>query len=311
MALAAFAAQPPQPGAMALRQVVAWQVALERAGFSPGIIDGKLGARTLLALRELQRARGQPAAGRPDPAEILGACPEDAICAYTVRQSDMDQVTGACRGWLEKSKAKRLGYRSLGDELAEEFHCSAAVLSALNDHADLARLKVGDRVAVPTVAPSENRRAAQLEINLAEKAIRCFDEDGRTVALFHCSIAREADHRPLGRLKVVSVTRNPQYLFDPAMWPEARSIHHKLVIPPGPRNPVGLYWIALDRPGYGIHGAANPELIGKTGSHGCFRLTNWDAVRLSRMVRPGTRVDVVDGQAHAPGSEQAALGRAM
>ena len=295
----AFAAQSPQSkaGPVPLREIVAWQVALEGAGFSAGIIDGKLGPKTFLALREWQRAHGLPVTGRLDAAtaEALGVRGDEAVCSYTIQQIDADQVTGPFTGWLDKSKAKRLGYRNLGDELAEKFHCSPALLSALNDHADIARLKVGDTLTAPAVAPAEIPPTARLGINLSEKVIRCFDGDGCTVALFHCSIAREADRRPLGSLKVVCAIPNPEYLFDPEMWVEVRGIHSKLTIPPGPRNPVGLCWIAMDRPGCGIHGTPNPELIGKTGSHGCFRLTNWDAVRLSGMVSPGTPVEIVIG----------------
>lgn len=303
LAAAAFAAParqlatgPARADTAPLLQIVAWQVALEREGFSPGVIDGKPGPKTLLALRELQSARGQAVTGRLDDAaaEALGLCCDDAVLEYTVQQADADEVTGSFKGWLDKSKATRLGYLNLTDELAEKFHCSMALLSALNKDADLAKLKVGDSVTVPPVAASECPRAARLLINLSEKVIHCFGEDGREVALFHCSIAREADRRPLGSLKVASVTRNPEYLFDPEMWREVKGINHKLVIPPGPRNPVGVCWIALDHPGFGMHGTPNPELIGKTGSHGCFRLTNWDAERLSGMVRHGTPVDILN-----------------
>ena len=319
LAAAAFAAQAPQPrtgpgraGPAPLRQIVAWQVALEREGFSPGVIDGKPGPKTLLALRELQRARGQAVTSGLDAAaaEALGVRYDDGVRQYTVQRMDADQVTGAFKGWLDRSKARRLGYRDLADELAEKFHCSLALLSALNKHTDIAEVQVGDRVAVPAVAPSESPHAARLEVNLSEKVIRCIGEAGQMVALFHCSIARDAERQPLGSLKVAGVTRNPEYLFDPDTWREVKGIDRRLVIPPGPRNPVGLCWIALDRPHCGMHGTPNPELIGKTGSHGCFRLTNWDAVRLSGMVRPGTPVEIVSvgcgslphaaGRAHRP-----------
>ena len=310
LAATAFAAQAPQPetgpkraDTTPLRQIVAWQVALERQGFSPGVIDGKPGPKTLLALSELQRARGQTVTGRLDvaAAEALGLRCDDAaaVLQYTLQQTDADQVTGPFKGWLDKSKATRIGYRNLADELAEKFHCSLALLSALNNNMDLAKLKVGDSVTVPAVTPSESPHAARLKVNLSEKVIRCFNEDGRMVALFHCSIARDAERRPLGSLKVAGVTRDPEYLFDPEMWSEVKGIDRKLVIPPGPRNPVGLCWIALDRPGFGMHGTPNPELIGKTGSHGCFRLTNWDAVRLSGMVRHGTPVEILNAESQA------------
>ena len=229
-------------------------------------------------------------------AAALGVRCDEGVCAYTIQPADADQVTGPFKGWLSRSKARRIGYRNLREELAEKFHCSTALLSALNPAADIARLKVGDKLDVPAVAPFEGSQAARLKIVLSKKVIRCLDQDGGPLAVFHCSIARKVDRRPVGAFKIARIARNPEYLLDPDMWPEVKGIDRRLVIPPGPRNPVGLCWIALDRRGYGIHGTPNPELIGKTGSHGCFRLTNWDAVRLSGMVRPGTPVQIVTAE---------------
>jgi lipoprotein-anchoring transpeptidase ErfK/SrfK len=114
------------------------------------------------------------------------------------------------------------------------------------------------------------------------------------------NVAKATVRRPSGRRvnvpglpsahSVTGITENPAYRFDPSMWPEVKGGKSALIIPPGPRNPVGLCWIALSLSGYGIHGSPAPEMIGKTGSHGCFRLTNWDAVRLGRMIKPGTPV---------------------
>ena len=110
------------------------------------------------------------------------------------------------------------------------------------------------------------------------------------MGLFHCSVAAEVAKRPSGETIVKGIIFDPEYLFDPEHWPEVKGIDRKLTIRPGPRNPVGLCWIALDLPGYGMHGSPRPEQIGKTGSHGCFRLTNWDAVRLGHMLAAGARV---------------------
>src|SRR5262249_49506493 len=114
--------------------------------------------------------------------------------------------------------------------------------------------------------------------------------------LFHCSIAANPDKRPAGSASIVSVTIDPVYCFDPAMLPEVKNVDQKLLIAPGPRNPVGRCWIALSLPGYGIHGTPNPEMIGKTGSDGCFRLANWDALRLGTMVKAGTPITFVTNE---------------
>jgi hypothetical protein len=129
-----------------------------------------------------------------------------------------------------------------------------------------------------------------MEIDLSEKIVRVLDRERKLIGLFHCSIAKDREKLPSGSASVVVITENPKYTFDPKMWPEVKGVDRKLLIPPGPRNPVGRCWIGLSLPGYGIHGSPNPEMIGKTGSHGCFRLTNWDALRLAGMIRVGTRV---------------------
>ena len=127
--------------------------------------------------------------------------------------------------------------------------------------------------------------------------MQVFGEQTNLLAHFPCSIAQKVDKRPVGELRVAVVAPDPDYTFDPAVFlesPEARQLSTKLILPPGPNNPVGAAWIGLDKPGYGIHGTPNPEQVGKTESHGCFRLANWNAQWLLKVVRIGTPVYVVD-----------------
>ena len=212
--------------APATREILQLQIALEREGFSPGIVDGKTGPKLALAV-------------------------------------------------------------------AERFHCTRALLDRLNPSANMTILKEGDTLTVPAIEKPKPLRASRLQIHLGQKVIRAFDRGGKTIALFHCSIAKDESKRPSGTTTILSITTNPAYRFDPAMWPEVTNVNQKLLIPPGPRNPVGLCWIALSLPGYGIHGSPTPEMIGKTGSHGCFRLTNWDAQRLGGMVEPAMPVEFI------------------
>ncbi|MFO0973990.1 MAG: L,D-transpeptidase [Phycisphaerae bacterium] len=182
--------------------------------------------------------------------------------------------------------------------MAERGHCTRALLARLNPGKSLDGLAVGDVLTLPNVATEPPlARAARLVVNLAVKQVQPVARDGRALGLFHCSIAKHKEKRPSGRCTVKVVSPDPVYVFDPKMWPEVKGVDRKLVIPPGPRNPVGQFWIGLSLPGYGIHGTPEPELIGKTGSHGCFRLANWDAVRLGRMVRPGIPVEFVNSAA--------------
>jgi lipoprotein-anchoring transpeptidase ErfK/SrfK len=195
--------------------------------------------------------------------------------------------------WLSRASMPGEGPGAAGslDQLvAERYHCSRALLATLNPGRDLGRLAPGDKLIVPLVGPrGEVPPADRLDVDTAAKVIRAFAGD-RLVGLFHCSIAARHAKVPTRPASVTGITENPTYRFDPSMWPEVKGINHALIIPPGPRNPVGLCWIALSLPGYGMHGSPAPEMIGKTGSHGCFRMTNWDALRLARMIKPGTPV---------------------
>ncbi|HOW71940.1 MAG TPA: L,D-transpeptidase [Phycisphaerae bacterium] len=291
------------PGAVtewesSLRRNVAWQVALDNLGFSPGLIDGQIGFKTQIATKEFQRVRGLPVTGELDDAtaKALAVDPDGVLGKYTVEAADLAEIGPCPQSWVAKSKLVRLGHESLDDVLAEKFHCKKALLNTLNPGKSLNHLKAGAQVVVPILdGRQEWPAAACLEVNLAEKIIRVIGPDRRLIALFHCSIAANKAKLPDQDAEVIKVAANPVYSFDPKMWPEVKErITEKLEIPPGPRNPVGRFWIGLSLPGYGMHGTPNPELIGKTGSHGCFRLANWDAIRLGKMVRLGLPVRFVN-----------------
>lgn len=281
-----------------LRRNVAWQVALDRFGFSPGVIDGRIGPKTKWTTREFQRVRGLPRTGDLDKVttEALKPTPHDVFARYTIDPADAEQVGPAPLSWKARSQLKFLGHKNLRDAVAEKFHCSRGLLARLNPGRDLDQLQVGDRLVVPRVQTRNDWPAARmLEIDLTDQFIRVIGTDREVIAVFHCSVAASRAKLPRRDAKVTVVVRDPHYTFDPAMWPDVdEDIDRKLDIPAGPRNPVGRCWIGLDLPGYGIHGTPEPELIGHTGSHGCFRLANWDALRLAAMVRPGTRVDFVN-----------------
>ena len=296
-----------------IRGDLAWQIALDRESFSPGVIDGKPGAKTALATREYQRAHGLAGTGTLDAAtaSALQVNPGSALGTYTVDAGDVSAVGPAPKSWLAKSQLQYLGYESVVAGVAEKFHCSQNLLARLNPGVSLARLKAGDKVIVPAVQQSQAMPAGtRVEINLSEKVIRVFGGQNQLVGLFHCSIAAKASKRPNGPARVVMIAPNPTYLFKPSMYPEVKNINHELTIPPGPRNPVGLCWIGLNLPGYGMHGTPNPEMIGKTGSHGCFRLANWDAVRLGRMIHVNTPVQIYTRTPAAPTAPRPGAGLA-
>lgn len=296
----AVSAQETESG---LRRSIAWQVALENIGFSPGLIDGNPGRKTRIATWEFQRVKGLPRTGELDKAtaEALKLDLDGAIVHYTVQPENHKDIEPVPHSWVAKSKMNFLGYDNLEECLAERCHCTRGLLRQLNPGKNLNSLKVGDRFIGPAVAvPDKPPQAGSLEVNLNDKIIRVIDRDKQLAALFHCSIPASKAKLPSGSAEVEFVAPDPEYTFDPKMWPEvSEKITSKLTIPPGPRNPVGRCWIQLTLPGVGMHGTPNPEMIGKTGSHGCFRLTNWDALRLARMVKAGTPVKFVNTPSEA------------
>jgi lipoprotein-anchoring transpeptidase ErfK/SrfK len=240
----------------------------------------------------------------PLVAEALGVDPAQAFAIYTISEEDLRQVTGRQpQDWLARAALKRLGYEDLEDALAERFHTSRAFLRSLNPQTRINRSASQTQIWVPNIRPFPNRlwttrpikapqQAASLVIDIEAKCIRALSAEGVVLALFPCSIALDPTKIPRGDLTITIISTEPNYTFNPKAWPEVQNIHKILSIAPGPRNPVGLVWIALSRPGYGIHGTPHPEQIGKTGSHGCFRLSNWNALRLAGLVRPNLPVHV-------------------
>jgi len=287
----------PEAHELSREETIAWQAALEGKGFSPGLLDGRLGPKTLVATRAFQESRGLPVSGQLDEitAQALGVSQVDPVTSYTVASQDQKDVGYCPTDWIERSQQPRLLYPTLSSCLAEKFHTSERCLSFLNPEKDLASLKIGDTIRVPTLRQRSPLGAIEgIEIDLTRKLVLIFGGSFRLQGLLHCSVARDLSIVARGEFSVSTVVMDPNYTFDPAKWPEVKGVERKLFIPPGPRCPVGLRWIGLDVPGVGLHGTADPENIGKTGSHGCFRFTNWDAVYLAAMVSVGTKVRVVE-----------------
>lgn len=272
------------------------QVALDRLGFSPGVLDGKVGRKTKLAMELLARSRGAEAP--LSPADIIPAGLQ-ATRRYAITRGDVELVGHVPKDWERRSELDVMTYETLHELVAERGHCTRATVERLNPGVDMAKLRVGDWVVLPNVLddPGPEEPVDTIVVDLEAKTVTAYDRGDRVVALFHCSIAAFAEKRPAGTTSVKVVATDPEYTFDPAKWPEVKGVDRKLRIPPGPRNPVGLAWIGLELPGYGIHGTPAPEMIGKSGSHGCIRLTNWDAVRLAKRVLEGTPVRFLNGAA--------------
>jgi lipoprotein-anchoring transpeptidase ErfK/SrfK len=273
------------------------QVALAARGISSGAIDGTLGYQTRAALRAFQRAAGVPVSGALDaatrPRLTLAAPP---LGTYVVQPADLARLLPVSPTWLGKSRQPRLDFSSVLELVAEQHRTHPALLRKLNPAVDWTHVPPGLALQVPSVPPPEIRgRVAFLRIGLQDRVLSGYDPRTNLLLHFPCSIGARLEKRPVGRLSVVSTALDPSYTFNPAVFPEsaeARRLGRKLTLPPGPNSPVGVAWIGLDRPGYGIHGTPRPEDVGRTESHGCFRLANWDAALLVRLVTPGLPVYV-------------------
>lgn len=274
------------------------QVELHRRGFSCGAIDGVPGAQTAAALRAFQREAGLRESGTLDPrTRAVLRLTAPALREHVVSPGDVGGLRPVPATWLEKSERPSLGYASMLEAVAERYRAHPKLVQQLNPEMNWNGLLLGARLKVPAVERvTIAGEAARIVISLGERTLEVVTADGVVIAHFPVSIARMAEKRPVGELKITVVIRDPNYTFDPEVFPESaegKQLGRRLVLPPGPNNPVGCAWIGLDRPGYGIHGTPEPEKVGRTESHGCFRLANWDALTLLDLARVGLPVAVV------------------
>jgi len=268
-----------------------------RAGISPGPLDAAVGSQTRLALSVFQQAHHLSITGKLDDAtraQLVLSMP--VVAAYTVTTQDLAHLQPIGKTWTEKSQQAALEYETELELVAEKSHSHQAMIRLLNPNVNWTNLAAGTVLKVPDAEyPDLQDKAAAVVIHLSGKYLEAFDAQSNLLVHFPCSIAAKVEKRPVGDLHVVAVAPNPNYTFDPELFPEApesKTLDHKLIIPPGPNNPVGVAWIGLDRTGYGIHGTPIPEQVGRTESHGCFRLANWDADYLVKMVWIGLPVAV-------------------
>ena len=271
------------------------QLALTRLGISSGSLDGVAGSQTRAALLAFQQREHLPLTGSLD-ADTRSRLPLEtpAVTSYTVTSNDLARLQPIATTWLGKSQQNALDYETVLELVAEKSHAHPGYIRTLNPGVNWSNIVAGTELRVPDAAyPEPPQKAAFIRISLAGKSLEAFGAQSNLLAHFPCSIAQRVEKRPVGELHVAAIAPNPDYTFNPEVFPEsaeARAIGHKLMIQPGPNNPVGVAWISLDRPGYGMHGTPNPEQVGRTESHGCFRLANWNAEYLIKLVSIGTPV---------------------
>ena len=290
------------------------QVLLDRAGFAPGVIDGRKGESFTQAVKGFQTARGLAVTGKLDadtlaalqfgivPAtRMLRVDPTDARGPYTARipEDPADQAKLAC-----------LCYRNLIEKLAEKFHTTPETIVALNDPA--VPLGAGTLLRLPNVLPrtrdygdlkpdaaqmlsdlnvsGDLPKAETVVVDKSDRVLRLFGKDGALLAQFPATMGSTHDPLPIGRWKITTVAYNPPFHYQPDLFWDVADDKDEQRLPPGPNGPVGTVWIDLTKEHYGIHGTSAPETIQRAQSHGCVRLTNWDAARVSQMVEDGMEV---------------------
>lgn len=309
-------AQVPGGPAPVDRSLLHVQVILDHLGFSPGVLDGRAGMSLTAAIKGFQESRGLPITGEPDTATLRALYPYRNLRPTVTIALTRDMLAGPFapnipHGEDQQAKLPGLYYRNPLEKLSEMFHTSPQVLIALNG--GNTKLAPGTKVTFPNALPqsrdydsklrpdwratlaslnvdAKQPQGTKIVVDKSDSVLRVLNDAGKLVAQFQVTTGSEHDPLPLGTWKVTVIDYNPKFHYNPALFWDAKSSDEKAMLPPGPNGPVGVVWLDLTKEHYGIHGTPVPETIGRTESHGCVRLANWNAARLAQMVKPGVQV---------------------
>ena len=284
-------------GVLSVAVILKSEVLLDRAGFSPGVIDGKIGTNYQKAVAAFQHANGMHPSGQLDAQTwhcLNATSTEPVLIEYEIQPTDVKgPFNTSIPSSLEKQAAlKGLHHTGPQELLAEKFHVEPALLTRLNPKESFKA--AGSKILVPNVASKPTQaKVTKVVVSKTERTVRALDGEGKLIAFYPASVGSKERPSPSDTLAIRSVTENPTYRYSPQLNFKGVKAQHSFDIAAGPKNPVGSMWIDLGD-GYGIHGTPAPQNIGKTESHGCIRLANWDATALGKMVRKGTRVDFIN-----------------
>ncbi|HEV7242002.1 MAG TPA: L,D-transpeptidase family protein [Thermoanaerobaculia bacterium] len=294
----------PIKGDVAGPSVLKTQVYLDRHGFSVGALDGRWGRNSAIALWWYQRSRGlnpiEP--GALDEATFrtlaAGAGAVPALVQYSLTADDLKgPFVSVPEDMYEKAELDCLCYESLKEKLAERFHASMDFLDQLNEGVSFSDLQAGDTIWVPNVRPAfEQDRfdIARVVVSIRGNTFNAFDANGNLIFHAPTTLGSKYDPSPNEAVEVKKVVFDPHFHYQPTLFAEVPDDEPEANLHPGPNSPVGLVWIALSKPHFGVHGTSDPDSIGYASSHGCVRLTNWDATEVAHRVRPGVPIEFLD-----------------